>query len=149
VAAGFRFASGLYVAGGYALLRDATVQAGDFTFLLRRTPLDLGIGFAKAFGRFVPAIEIRGLAELLSRDNVSTGSAYEATEGGTRLMAFFSPRLRLDVALTRTVSLGIAGGLDVALNEFSFVSREDTVERVLLEPANPRPAVEVGLTVWP
>jgi hypothetical protein len=119
------------------------------TFLLRRSPLDVGIGFAKPFGRFVPAVEIRGLAELLSRDNLSTGSAYEATEGGTRLMAFFSPRLRLDVALTRTVSLGIAGGVDVALNEFSFVSREDTVESVLLAPSSPRPSVEIGITVWP
>jgi len=149
VAAGFRFASGVYVTGGYSFLQDAQVESGDFGFLLRRIPVDLGIGFGRRFGRFVPAIEIRGLAEFLSRDNLSTGSAYEATEGGTRLMAFFSPRLRLDVALSRTISLGVAGGIDVALNEFSFVSREDTVETVVLDPAGVRPAIEVGITVWP
>lgn len=149
VAAGFRFASGVYVAGGFGLLRDAKVLSEDLTFLLHRLPVDLGIGFARPYGRFVPAIEVRGLAEFLSRDNLSTGSALVATEGGTRLMAFVSPRLRLDFAVTRTVSVGIAGGLDVALNEFSFVSREDTTETVILDPADLRPALEIGITVWP
>lgn len=149
VAGSYRFASGLFVGLGYTFFHHETVRAGDATFQLGRLPLDATLGFAKRFGRFLPALEFRGLADLVSRDNLSTGAAYEATEGGTRLMAFFSPRLRLDFALTRTVSVGVAGGLDVALNRFSFVSRVDTADRILLEPATPRPSVEVGVTVWP
>ena len=43
----------------------------------------------------------------------------------------------------------LPGGIDVALNPFSFVSRVDGEDRTLLRLSEIRPAIEVGALLWP
>jgi hypothetical protein len=149
LAVAYRLRNGLYGGLGYTFLRDATAGPADLTFQLQRSPFDVALGFALPLGRFVPAIELRGVVEVLNRGGLSASDTYDATPGEARLLAYLGPRARLDFAFSRTVSLGLAVGLDLALNRFSFVSRDDRGDSTLLEPSAVRPVVEAGVSLWP
>lgn len=141
---GVRFPSGLYLNGGYLFFKEATVKGSELSFQVSRTPLDLGLGFAFGRKRLTWALELRGVGDILSRQVISTGSSLQPTPDRTRVMIFVSPRSRVDVAISPAFGAYVAGGLDFALNSFSFVSRVDGVDHPLLRPAPVRPAFEVG-----
>jgi hypothetical protein len=141
---GVRFPSGLYLNGGYLSFKQATVKSSQLSFQVSRTPLDLGLGFAFGRKRLTWALELRGVADILSRQVISTGSSLQSTPDRTRAMIFVSPRSRIDLAISSAFGVYVAGGLDFALRPFSFVSQVDGVNHPLLRPAPVRPAFEVG-----
>jgi hypothetical protein len=145
----YRDRTGFYGGLGYTFLRDADVTTADLTFQLQRSPFDVALGFAVPFGRFVPAFEVRGVLEAVSRSAVSTSASLQATPGETRFLAYLGPRARFDLALSRTISLSLAVGADFALSRFSFISRDDRGDIPLLEPSVVRPVVEAGVALWP
>jgi hypothetical protein len=144
VSVGVRFPSGLYLNGGYLSFKQATIKGPELSFQVSRTPLDLGLGFGFGWKRWTWAAELRGVADILSREVISTGSTLQSTPDRTRVMIFVSPRSRVDLAISSAFGAYVAGGLDFALNSFSFVSRVDNVNHPLLQPAPVRPAFEVG-----
>jgi hypothetical protein len=146
---GLRFPNGLYLNGGYLFFKEATVRGRELSFQVSRSPVDLGLGLALGRNRWRPALELRVVGDILARQVVSTGTTFQATPDATRVMIFVSPRARLDYAISAVLGAYLAGGLDAALNSFSFVSRVDGQDRPLLRPAAVRPAFEVGASFTP
>jgi hypothetical protein len=141
---GARFVNGFYLNAGYLFFKQTTVRGSDLTFQVSRNPLDLGVGFALRRNRWAPALELRAIGEILTRENVATSSGLQATPNATRVLMFVSPRARLDWALSEAAGVYAAAGIDIAINSFSFVSRIDDQYRPLLRPAPVRPAFELG-----
>ena len=144
LSAGVRFPSGLYLNGGYLFFEQATVRGSQLTFQVTRNPVDLGLGVAFGRKRWVPAIELRGFGDILTRDSISTVSTLQAAPKSTRVMIFVSPRARLDYVISASFGVYGAAGMDFALNSFSFVSRVNGEDHALLRPTAVRPAFELG-----
>jgi hypothetical protein len=85
----------------------------------------------------------------LGRHAVSTSNSFLAEPDRTRAVVLLAPRVRGDLLLTAALSTYLAAGADFSLNGFSFVSRGDGPDRVLLDPLLVRPALELGLTFRP
>jgi hypothetical protein len=149
VAGAYRWGSGIYAGIGYSLLRDATISRSNLTFQVSRSPFDMSVGAAFPLGRWTPGAELRTTIEFLGRENLSTSSTLEATQGETRILVSASPRLRLEYSLTRSLALVVAAGVDVTFNRFSYILRRDSGDSALLEPARVRPSAEAGIVVWP
>jgi hypothetical protein len=145
----YRFDNGLFVGATYVAFRELSVEATDVAFRITRTPIQAQFGAAFGHRRVVPAVELRGIVEVLDRVVVSADPALEPTPASTRVVLFLAPRFRLECKLTPGLRLYFAGGVDVAMNRFSFVSRIDGTERPLLEQRLLRPAGELGFSVWP
>jgi hypothetical protein len=149
LAAGYRFSPGIYVSGGYRLLNGAEVVSVPIVLRITRSPIHIEGGYAFGHGRLVPAVGARGTVEIIGRHAVSTSGSYTGTPDSTRAVVLLSPRVRLDYAFSLAVAAYVSGGVDFALNGFSFVSQVAGQDRVLLEPPVVRPSIELGLSFWP
>jgi hypothetical protein len=116
---------------------------------LTRSPIHIEGGFAFGHGRLVPGVGARGTVEIIDRHAFSTSGTLTGTPDSSRAVVLLSPRLRLDYAFSLALSAYLSGGVDFALNSFSFVSRVAGLNRVLLEPHEVRPSIELGLSFWP
>jgi hypothetical protein len=144
---GLRFPSGLYLNGGYLFFKAATVKSPSLSFQVSRMPVDVGVGFSFGRNRLALALELRAIGDVLSRQVIAVGTSLQPTADSTRVVLFVSPRGRADYAISSAFGVYWAGGLDVALNSFSFVSRVNGAEEPLLRPASVRPAFEVGASL--
>jgi hypothetical protein len=149
VAVGYTFGVGVYLGAGSALLAPAEVSVPPGVFRLSRIPMYVEGGFSFGQGRLVPSLGFRAIVELLGRHAISTSNTFTGTPDSTRGVVLLSPRARGDFWLTPGLSAYAALGADFALNPFSFVSRIDGANRVLVEPLLPRPSAELGLTFRP
>jgi hypothetical protein len=145
----YRFPPGLYLDAGYTLLRAVDIASDPIVLRLTRSPIHIEGGFGFGHGRLVPGVGGRGTVELIDRHAFSTSGALTGTPDSTRAVVLLSPRVRLDYAFSLTLSAYLSGGVDFALNSFSFVSRVAGLNRVLLEPHEVRPSIELGLSFWP
>jgi uncharacterized membrane protein (DUF4010 family) len=146
---GYHFAFGLYFAGGYTFIRDSQLEESSIVLRITRNPFYFETGYSFGHGPVVFSLGGRVLFELLGRHAVATTGAFSGTPDSTRMTVFLSPRARIDVGLLPTLALYGSVGADFGLNRFSFVSRVDGGDRVILEPNAVRPAIEVGLSFWP
>jgi hypothetical protein len=149
VAATYRARSGVYASAGFTLLKEMIVESPDLVFQVNRLPVELGLGVALGHGRLFPSLELAGIAEITGRHVVSAGPIYKATPDATRTAVFLSPRVRLGYTVSRMFEIYLRGGLDFAVNGFSFVTRVDGTTRELLKIHDFRPALEVGGSFWP
>ncbi len=131
------------------LNREIDVAASDLTFRISRAPIHLEMGWSFGHGRLVPSFGLRGIFDVVSRQVVSAGALLQRAPDETRALIFLSPRVRFDYSVYSVLGVYLGGGMDLALNRFSFVSRIDGKDRVLLEPTSVRPSIELGLTFWP
>jgi hypothetical protein len=149
LSAAYHLSFGLYVAAGYTFIRDTQLDASPILLRITRNPFYAEAGYSFGHGPIVFSLGGRVLIELLGRHAVSTSGSFSGTPDSTRTTVYLSPRARIDFGLSPALALYGALGADFGLNRFSFVSRVDGGDRVLLEPNVVRPAVEVGLSFWP
>lgn len=149
VGLGYTFDVGVYVAAGGTLIPGTDVAASPAVFRLTRVPLYVEGGYSFGKARFVPSLGVRAMVELLGRHAVSTSNSFLAAPDSTRAVVLLAPRARGDLLLTAALSAYLTAGADFALNKFSFVSRGDGPDQVLLKPLLVRPALELGLTFRP
>lgn len=140
---------GLYAGAGYVFYRSSSVQAPNVAFEVTRTPVDVEVGVAFGKRRLVPAVGLRGIVDIVHRQGISTAAPAVPTPDATRAVVFLSPRVRLGYTLSPSLDVFLGGGVDLAINNFSFVSRADGRDDVLLSPRGVRPAAELGLTLRP
>jgi len=145
----YRARMGLYAGLGFTFFREIDIEDPSLAFQVSRTPFDAMLGIALSRRGFRVGGEVRSIVEMLTRRNVSSSESFATSPGSTRALIYVGPRLRLEQDLTRSFALYAAGGIDVALNPFSFVSRVDGQDRVLLQLSEIRPAIEVGALLWP
>lgn len=149
LSAAYHLAFGLYFAGGYTFIRDSEIEASSIILRITRNPFYIEGGYSFGHGPVVLSLGGRVLLEFLGRHAVSTSGSLAGTPDSTHSTVFLSPRARIDVALSPTLAAYVSLGADFGLNQFSFVSRVDGGDRVLLEQNVVRPALEVGLSFWP
>ena len=145
----YRFSPGIYVDAGYTFLRAVDVASEPIVLRLTRSPIHIEGGYAFGHGRLVPSLGGRATVEILGRHAFSTSGSFTQTPDSTRAVVLLSPRIRVDYAFSSTLAAYLSGGVDFALNSFSFVSRVAGPDRVLLEPLEIRPSIELGLSFWP
>jgi hypothetical protein len=149
LSAAYHLAFGLYFAAGYTFIRDTQLDVSPILLRITRNPFYGEAGYSFGHGPVVVSLGGRVLVELLGRHAVSTSGSFSGTPDSTRTTVYLSPRARIDIGLSPALALYGALGADFGLNRFSFVSRVDGGDRVLLEPNVVRPAVELGLSFWP
>lgn len=149
LSAAYHVPFGLYVAAGYTFIRDSQIEASPILLRITRNPFYGEVGYSFGHGPVIFSLGGRILIELLGRHAVSTSGSFSGTPDSTRATVYLSPRARIDFGLSPALALYGALGADFGLNRFSFVSRVDGGDRVLLEPNVVRPAVELGLSFWP
>jgi hypothetical protein len=145
----YRFSPGIYVDAGYTFLRAVDVASDPIVLRLTRSPVHIEGGYAFGHGRLVPSLGGRATVEILGRRAFSTSGTFIQTPDSTRAVVLLSPRIRVEYAFSSTLAAYLSGGVDFALNSFSFVSRVAGPDRVLLEPLEIRPSIELGLSFWP
>jgi hypothetical protein len=96
-------------------------------------------------GNWLPIVELRGIAELVTREVVSVEDPFESTPPSGRVVPFVGPRAGLECRVLPSLAIRGAGGLDVPLAGFSFASQQDGAVRTLLTARGLRPALEVGM----
>jgi hypothetical protein len=146
---GYTWPFGGYVAAGFVRYNDVNVGASDIAFRVGRVPFDGALGYTVRTGRFGASFEARPILELASRHVLSVAAPLARTPDATRQVVLLSPRARFEYTFTRVFGVYLGGGVDFALNEFSFVTRVDGHDRALLEPRRVRPAAELGVSFWP
>lgn len=149
VAAQYRFDSGITVGAGYVHTRDAVLREETVALRLRRTPVDVGLGFGLRFGRFFPSVEMRSQIDGISRRNLSVRPPLQSTADSSRTVVSLSPRGRVDYTATQALGVFIAAGVDVVFNGFSYVRRGDAGDISLVELRGLRPSVEAGIAFRP
>ena len=149
VSVAYHVAPGLYGAAGYTFFRDSQLEASSIVLGITRNPIYVEGGYSFGHGPVVPSVGGRVIVELLGRHAVSTSGSFSGTPDSTRASVFLSPRARIDCAISPGLAVYGSVGADFGLNRFSFVSRANGMDRMLLEPNTVRPAVELGLSFWP
>jgi hypothetical protein len=147
--ASYRSSFGLYAGAGYVFFRESTVQAPHVAFQITRTPIDLGVGLELARGRLVPSVGLRGIVDVVHRQGISAEPPAVATPDTTLPVVFLSPRLQVGYTVSEALGVYLGGGVDFAINAFSFISRVDGRDDVLLSLRGVRLSAEAGLTFWP
>jgi hypothetical protein len=146
-----------------------TQDNNSFTFEVRRLPFAVFGGYRYAQGPLAFDGELGVLVDHLARSFPTDampqpraqGSGSASASGPLHplsardpfLMAL-SPRLRGEVRPLPGVGLYLAGGLDILLNGFKYVYRDQNKDQnnmyaPLLEPNRVRPVAEVGIAFYP
>ncbi len=149
LAAAYRSPIGLYAGVGYVLYGASLLNEVGLAFQVARHPVDIDIGYSFGRGRVTPSVELRGMIDVLRREDVAAEPPYDGVGNDTRALVFLSPRVRLGYTLSSVSEVYVMGGADVAINDFSYVSRGDGGDHVLLALREVRPAIEVGCFFWP
>jgi len=149
LAGAYHFESGLLLGLGVVVFNDVSVSTPDVAFRVTRVPIRAAVGYRTNWRRFAAGFELRGGVELTSRHDVTTDTTLTESRDSTRAVLLLSPRLRVEYRLTSVLSVYLAAGGDIGLNQFSYVSRTDGRDLVELDPLKIRPSGELGVAFWP
>lgn len=145
----YDFDSGLLLGLDVVVFNDVSVSTPEVAFRVSRVPLRAAVGYRTSWRRFAASFELRGGVEITSRHDITTDTTLTGSRDSARAVLLLSPRLRVEYRLTSVLSVYLAAGGDIGLNQFSYVSRADGRDLVELDPLKVRPSGELGVAFWP
>jgi hypothetical protein len=145
----YHFDSGLLLGLGLVVFNDVSVSTPDVAFRVTRVPIRAAVGYRTNWRRFAFGFELRAGVEITSRHDITTDTTLTGSGDSARAVLLLSPRLRVEYRLTSVLSVYLAAGGDIGLNQFSYVSRTDGRDLVELDPLKIRPSGELGVAFWP
>lgn len=140
--------TGLFAGAAYTLSEGARVETPVLFEVDRPLALLLFGGYRHRIGKLSLDAALGVTIDLLVRHTPGQAAA-TPTGDSARLEAAFSPRFRLEWAISPPFGIHLGGGLDVLFNNFSYIQRGATTETELLRPLPARGVLEAGIAYYP
>lgn len=139
--------TGLFAGAAYTLSEGARVTTPVLFEVDRPLLLLLFGGYRHRIGGLSLDAALGVTIGLLERHTPGQAGAAPASDS-TRMEAAFSPRFRLEWAISPPLGIHLGGGLDVLFNNFSYIQRGVT-DTELLRPLPARGVLEAGIAYYP
>jgi len=131
---------------GLRVLSRVEIRDPAVALSITSYPIEIFLGHAFAWGRFTLAPQVGFVGEISERSATAFESRLVATSDRSVLVLGAAPRLEASYALTRWLSVRLAGGADVLINPPEYVV-DLPAPRLVAGADHVRPRAEVGLLV--
>lgn len=143
--AGWRFPFGLLIDVGYTLNVPARRSIDGVELTVARHPIELGVGYRRAWQWLAIEAELAGIADVNTRRTLSAEPGFLTTEDDARLVLGFAPRVRLEWLATRVLRVFVSAAMPVYPTAFAYVG--DLPERTaFFRPWRLRGQTRLGIT---
>lgn len=141
--------SGFYGGIGAAFFGPVDFEGEFVGFQIRRTPVELVTGWQWAKSAISLDAEFAATVDLVNRTLVRRLATVQGSASRSRTVLWFGPRVRASYTLGSGFGFYVDVGVDMAVNNFSFVAQLDGEQRELLTPYSVRGVVDAGVLFWP
>ena len=137
---------------GLSLVPAIERTTATVSFTVQRLPVTAAAGYRLTYGRLALDGELGIALEWLHRLDAQPGQVMggTVTAGGPappRWLVELAPRLRGEVRVVPFAAVYAAGGIDILLNKFQYIS-EGPARDVLLDPKSLRLVAELGVSLY-
>lgn len=142
-------AKGFYAGASYVLYEPIDVQNEALALEVTRHPIGVAAGWRFTESAVALLTQIGYEADLVARKVVRQTQGVERTPDELRVASIMTPRVTLEYDVTLHLSIYADAGIDVAMNNFEFVTQVGAETRPLLSPYRVRASAGLGVSFRP